>query len=415
MKKVYYKLLFIFLIVFMFFVPKAFATEEPDFSLNSAAAILYDASSGQILYERNSQDKMYPASTTKVLTAIVVMEHCNLEDMITVSQTAIDSVEYGYITANLKAGESFSVQELLNILIVSSANDAALVLAEHVSGSVEDFCKLMNETAVKIGCTNSNFVNPNGVHHENHYSTAYDLALIGNYSLEFDELKNLFKKTYFKLPSTDLYTSDNRIYSTTNELILSGSKNYYRYALGLKTGFTTPAGHCLIGYASKDGLELITVLLNSSTSDNRYLETKMLLDYGFNNFSLKKFASKGNSVETISIKGATKDTKKLNLILDNDILITVNNNLDVSTIKSEIKINDNLKAPIAKDTVMGSVTYTLNGIKYSANLIAENDVKSSYLFLKFILFFIVMFILLVVLKIRKSNLKKKRITMIKRF
>lgn len=370
---------------------------------------------GQILYERDSNKILYPASLTKVLTAIVVMEHCNLEDTVTVNQTAIDGVEYGYITANLKAGETFTVEELLNILVVSSANDAALVLAEHVSGSAEDFCKLMNETAVKIGCKNSNFVNPNGVHNENHYSTAYDLALIGNYSLKFEKLKELFKKTYFKVPATDLYPKENRILSTTNELILSGSTNYYRYAQGLKTGFTTPAGFCLMGYASKDGLELITVLLNCSTSDNRYLETKDLFDYGFNNFSLKKFATKGNSVETVSVKGATKDTEKLNLILDNDIAFTVKNDVDILNIKHEIKINDKIKAPIVKGTILGSVTYTLNGIQYSANLVAENDVKSSHTFLKFMICFIVIFIILIVLKIRKSKLKKKRITMIKRF
>ncbi|MGN1301449.1 MAG: D-alanyl-D-alanine carboxypeptidase family protein [Clostridia bacterium] len=370
---------------------------------------------GQILYERNGNKVLYPASLTKVLTAIVVMEHCNLEDTVTVSQTAIDSVEYGYLTANLQAGETFTVEELLNVLLVYSANDVALVLAEHVSGSVEDFCKLMNETAVKIGCTNSNFINPNGVHHENHYSTAHDLALIGNYSLKFEKLKEIVKKTYFKLPPTDFYARDDRIFSSTNELILSGSTNYYKYAKGLKTGFTTPAGFCLMGYASKDGLELITVLLNCSTSDNRYLETEKLFDYGFSNFSFKKFATKGNSVETVSVKGATKSTKKLNLILDNDINITVNNDLDISTIQSEIKINDKIKAPVAKGTVLGSVTYTLNGIKYSANLIAENDVKSSHMVIKFVVFFLVVFIILVVLKIRKSKLKKKRITMIKRF
>lgn len=370
---------------------------------------------GQILYERNSNQKLYPASLTKVLTSVVVMENCNLDDNVTVNQTALDSVEFGYITANLKAGEIFTVEQLLNILMVSSANDAALILAEHVSGSVENFCKLMNETAIKIGCTNSNFVNPNGVHHENHYSTAHDLTLIAKYSLQFDELKELYKKTYYKLPATDLYQKEDRIFSTTNELILSGSTNYYRYAKGLKTGFTTPAGYCLIGYASKDGLELITVLLNCITSDNRYLETKNLLDYGFKDFSYKKFATKGNSIETVVVKGATNDTKKLNLILDNDITITVKNDLDISTIEREIQTQDKIKAPIAKGTVLGSVTYTVNGIKYSANLVAENDVKSSHMFLKFIIFFMAMFVILVVLKLRKSKLKKKRITMIKRF
>lgn len=370
---------------------------------------------GQTLYERNSDEQLYPASLTKVLTAVVVMEHCNLDDNVTVNQTALDSVEYGYTVINLKAGEVFTVEELLNVLLVSSANDAALVLAEHVSGSVENFVKLMNETATKIGCTNSNFVNPNGVHHENHYSTARDLVKIANYSLQFDKLKELYNTRYYKLRATDLYPKEDRICTTTNELLLSGSNNYYKYAKGLKTGFTTPAGHCLIGYASKDGLELISVLLSGSTSDNRYLETRNLFDYGFSNYSYKKFATKGNSIETVMVKGATKETKKLNLILDNDINITVNNSLDVSTIAKEIKINDKIKAPITKGTVLGSVTYTLNGIKYSANLVAENDVKSAHTLLKFIIFFVVIFVLLVVLKLRKSKLKKKRITMIKRF
>lgn len=370
---------------------------------------------GQILYERNADEKMYPASTTKVLTAIVVMENCNLEDKVTVSKTAINSVESGYITANLKAGEVFTVEQLLNILIVSSANDAALVLAEHISGSVENFCKLMNETASKIGCTNSNFINPNGVHHENHYSTARDLALIGNYSLKFEKLKELYNKTYFSLPVTELYTTDDRRFGTTNELINQNySNNYYKYAIGMKTGHTTPAGYCLMGYAKKDGLELITVLLKSSTSDNRYLETKMLFKYGFDNFSYKKFATKGSCVETISVKGATSDTKKLNLILDNDINVTVNNDLDISTINREIKIYDKIKAPISKGTILGSVTYNLNGKEYVANLIAENDVKSSHTFLKCIIFFIVIFIVLVIVKLRSSKLKRKRITMIKR-
>ena len=235
-----------------------------------------------MLYERNSEEKLYPASLTKVLTAIVVMENSNLENKATVSETALNSVEYGYITSNLKAGEELTIEELLNILIVSSANDVAVVLAENISGSVDNFCALMNQTATKIGCTNSNFINPNGTHNENHYSTAHDLALIGNYALRFDKLKEIFSKTSYTLEQ------DNRTYSTTNEMLLSWNKNYYKYALGMKTGFTTPAGNCLIAYAKRNDLALISVVLNSSTSDNRYLETKMLFDYGFDNFTLKK-------------------------------------------------------------------------------------------------------------------------------
>lgn len=312
---------------------------------------------GQILYERNSNEKLYPASLTKVLTAIVVMENANLDAKATVSQTALNSVEDGYVTSNLKVGEELTIDELLNILIVSSANDVAVVLAENISGSVDNFCALMNQTAAKIGCTNSNFVNPNGTHNENHYSTAHDLALIGNYSLRFDKLKEIYKKTSFTLEQ------DNRTYATTNEMLLSWNSNYYEYVLGIKTGFTTPAGHCLMSYAKKDGLELISVVLNSSTSDNRYLETKMLLDYGFDNFSLKKFANKGDIIQTVSVKGATRKTKKLNLIAEKDLYITVDNELDLSTVKPDTQLVKKIKAPIEKNKILGSVSYTLNRVK----------------------------------------------------
>lgn len=360
MKKIFYKLFFVFILISILLIPRAFAATTPDFSLNSTAAYLFDASSGQILYERNSNEKLYPASLTKVLTAIVVMENAKLDDTVTISESAINSVEFGYLTANLKAGEELTVEQLLNILIISSANDVAVALAEHISGSVENFAVLMNQTATKIGCTNSNFVNPNGTHNENHYSTAHDLCLIGNYSLKFDVLKEIFDKTAFTLPATNVYTEGDRTYTTTNEILLSWNSNYYKYAKGMKTGFTTPAGFCLMAYAEKDDLKLISVVLNSSTSDNRYLETKKILDYGFENFSLKKFANKADIIQTVSVKGATKDTKKLNLILDNDLFITVDNDLDLSTVKPQISINKKIKAPIKEGTVLGSLSYTVN-------------------------------------------------------
>ena len=254
---------------------------------------------GQILYERNSDERLYPASLTKILTAIVVMENADLSQTATISEAALNSVEYGYVTSNLKSGDTLTIEELLNILIVSSANDVAVVLAENISGSVDNFCALMNQTATKIGCTNSNFVNPNGTHNENHYSSAHDLALIGKYALKYDKLKEIFKKTSFTLEGKNI------TYATTNEMLLSWNKNYYENTLGMKTGFTTPAGYCLVSYAQKDGLDLISVVLNSSTSDNRYLETKMLLDYGFNNFEYYKYGNKGDVAKNVAVNKGT--------------------------------------------------------------------------------------------------------------
>lgn len=167
--------------------------------------------------------------------------------------------------------------------------------------------------------------------------------------------------------------------------------------------------------ATKDGLTLISVVLKSSTSDNRYLETKMLLNYGFENFSLKQFAVKGLSIQTVSVKGATRKTKKLNLVLDKDIYIAVPNNMDTNTIKQQVDVPTKIKAPIKENDVIGTVSYNLNGITYKANLVAANDVKASHLLLKFCILFVVLLIFLIVYKLRMSKLKKKRINMIKRF
>ena len=361
---------------------------------------------GQILYDRNASEKLYPASITKVLTAICVIENSNLSDVVQINQSSLDAVEYGYVTSNLKAGTELTVEELLNIMVVSSANDVAIVLADYISGSVENFAILMNETATKIGCKNSNFLNPNGVHNDNHYSTAYDLALIGRYALKYDILKEMFNKKF--------YDKGDIRYATTNELINPNTKNYYKYANGIKTGFTTPAGNCLMAYACKNNLELISVVLKSSSSDNRYLETKMLFDYGFDNFTLKQFASKGNSIQTVFVRGATSKTKKLNLILDSDIYITIPTDLDTSKVTKKIDIPQKLKAPILQGQKIGTISYIINDVTYTANLIAENDVKASHIILKCILFFILLFIILIIYKLRTAKLKKKRINMIKR-
>ena len=151
--------------------------ENDEINIYSPSAILIDQDSGRILYEKNIHEKMYPASLTKVLTAIIVLENCNLEEICTVSYDAVMKVGFGYVTANLQIGEELTVEQLLNLIMVSSSNDASHVLAEHVSGSLEDFAILMNKKAKELGCVDSNFTNPSGAHDENHYSSAYAAIL----------------------------------------------------------------------------------------------------------------------------------------------------------------------------------------------------------------------------------------------
>ena len=266
------------------------ASEEDIPNIESPAAMLMDLNTGKILYEKNINDKMYPASLTKVLTAILTLENCELNEVATVSYDAVMSISSGYVTANLQIGEEVTVEQLLSVLLVGSANDAAVVLAEHISGSVEDFADLMNEKAKEIGCTSSNFLNPYGAHDENHYSTAYDLAIISKYAMQNETFRTLVSTTSYKLPITNKYEKEDRLFTTTNALLMVNNNTradnyYYKYATGIKTGFTTPAKNCLIASANKGNLELLTVVLGAGQNDqglsNRYLDTINLFEYGY--------------------------------------------------------------------------------------------------------------------------------------
>ncbi len=411
--------LFLLLILSSLFAKISFA-EESSPEIYSPCALLMDAKTGKILYEKNINEKMYPASLTKILTAIVVLENCELNDVATVSYDAVMSIKMGYVTANLQIGEELTIEQLLYVLMVGSSNDAAVVLAEHVSGSVEDFAVLMNEKAKEIGCTNTNFVNPNGEHDENHYTTAYDLALMTKYAMKNETFRTLVSTTSYILPVTNKYDRDDRYFTTTNSLLIINNNSrvdnyYYKYAIGVKTGFTTPAGNCLVAAANKADLELITVVLNGGqTSDGlseRYLDTISLFEYGYNNYSLKQVATSGGTVQTVNIKGATRDTKKLDVVSSDDIYVLIKQEDKQNAVLPEITLNENLKAPLKKGDIVGTVKYTALGIDYTANLLADNDVKKSHWVIRFILYIFILIICFIYLRLR--SMKKKKLKKLK--
>ena len=408
-------LLLILNVLFSFFV-KADEVANPDIS--SPAALLMDTASGKVLYEKNMNEKRYPASLTKVMTAIVVLENCSLSDIATVSYDSVMSLSSGYVTANLQIGEELTVEQLLYVLMVGSSNDAAIVLAEHVSGSIEAFAELMNQKAKEIGCTSTNFVNPNGVHDENHYSTAYDLAIIARYAMQNETFRTLVSTTSYKLPITNKYDREDRVFTTTNSLLLvnnnSRSDNYYyKYATGIKTGFTTPAGNCLIASADKNGLELITVVLGAGqTSEGlseRYIDTKNLFEYGYDTYTLREVIKSSGVVQTTTISNATRDTKKLDAVVANDISVLIKQADKNSALLPEVKLSDNLKAPINKGDVIGTVSYTVEGITYTENLLANSNVKKSRAFIRFIEITFVLFLCWLYLKSKQRKKKNKRL------
>lgn len=415
----YIKKLIFSLLIILFFL---FNNEiSYGIQINSGAALLVETSTDRVLYEKNSTKRMYPASVTKILTAILVLEKCNLDDTVTVSYNAVHSIPTGYVNANLQPGEVFTIRDLLNVLMVRSANDVAVALAEHIAGSVEAFSDMMNTRAKELGCTDTHFVNPNGIHNDNHYTTAYDLYLMAKHGMQNEIFRKIVSQTSCKLPATDKYPNDDRISQTTNELIkINNSERpdnyYYKYATGIKTGFTTEAKNCLVASSCRDNLEFISVILSAGTLENglsaRYLDTINLLDYGYDNFTITKIKEANSIVNTVEVDKATKETKNLNLLIQDEITVINNKTTDaVNTIPS-IEFNESLQAPIAKGDVVGTITYKIDDIEYSSKLLAsENVVRINYIGFYLLFGGIILLVFAIVImpkRHRKKNYRKQR-------
>ncbi len=352
--------------------------EKPD--LVSEAAILMDTKTEKVLYSKNKNKKMYPASTTKIVTAILTLENCNLEDVVTVSYDTVMSIPEGYSSASLQIGEQLTVEQLLKLLLVHSANDAANALAEHVGGSVESFVSMMNTKVHELGLSHTHFTNAFGMHDENHYTTAQDLAMIMKYCMKNEDFRKLAGSASCAIPATNKY--DIRKYNSTNELILPNNKNYYPFLTSGKTGYTSQAGDCLVSCSYQDDLELICVILGGKTINDvstRFSETKALYEYGYDNYSIKTIVNTNDIVTQIEIPNGTKNTKKLDLLANDTIRTLLENNLSLDKLPVEIKLKQDIKAPIEQGSPLGSISYTMDGTEYKTELIASHSVEESKL------------------------------------
>lgn len=404
------------LLLFLFtYSQQVFAqTAKPE--VTSESAILVDNYTGTVIYEKNIDEKMYPASTTKILTAILAIENCSLTDTATASYDAIMSVPNGYSVGAIQVGEKLSIENLLEVLLVHSANDAANVLGEHVGGSIDSFASIMNTKALEIGCKNSHFVNPSGKHDDNHYTTARDLALIMQYCMKNDTFRRISSMRSCTLPATD--KSAERTFKTTVEILIPDSRDvpynyYYPYAIAGKTGFTTEAKNCLVSVSKKDDLELTSVILGSDKTPEgysaRFLETKAIYNYGFDNYAIKQLAHTGDIVDKIDVPLATPETKELNLSLAEDILVFCKKDEDLSKITPEISLYDNIKAPLAEGSELGTITYTVEGVTYSTKLLSANRVEKSPIITYAILIcsiIVIIFIIILVIILTKTKKDK---------
>lgn len=408
MKKYIGKILILTLVIILSLQIKIFAKEIDESEIEGITApnvMLMQTDTGKILYEKNIDEKIYPASITKLMTAILVIENCELDEIVTVSENAVTSVPSGYVNANLQVGEELTVENLLYVMLIPSANDAANALAEHVAGSIESFASMMNTKAKELGCTGSNFTNPSGLHEEEHYTTVKDLSLIAREAISNTTIRKIIGTTNYSLLKTNKYTKTDRKFTTTNYMKRKELSKYYcDYCIGGKTGYTGEAKNCVVEFAKKDGIELTAIVMGESSKvkGQKFLEAKQLFDYVYNNYENKNIVTAHELYETIKIPNGTKDTKNLNVIYKDNIKILERKDINVDNIDKVVEYTKK-KAPIQKGEVIGNIKYAYEGIEYKTNLIAEENVEESSTLRKLLIILLIVLFIYIIYNYKKSN------------
>lgn len=362
------KKLIIFFILFVIFIPKVNAEELLE---NAKSGILIENSTGEILFEKNANEKLAVASLTKMMVQIIVLENIEAgkikwNDVVVASSNASGM---GGTQIWLSTGEKMTVEDLFKGMSIVSANDATVALAEHVAGSEENFVKLMNEKAKSLGLKNTNFVNCTGLDEKDHYSSAYDLSIIAKELLTHKEILRFSSvyEDYIRINTPNKYWLVN-----TNKLV-----RFYEGADGLKTGFTDDALYTMAVTAKRDNLRLIAIVLGEEESKVRNNETMNLLNYGFDNYKIDLLKKEGEVVDTVKINKGNRDS--VDILLKEDLSI-LSKKIDKNVkYDYEIKLDD-IKLPIKKNQIVGKINLLSdNNILKSVDLITDNDVsKISY-------------------------------------
>ncbi len=254
-------------------------------NIYSESGIVMDMDSGAILYAKKIDDQHYPASITKILTALVALENSQLTERVKFTQNCIDFLEYGDAHIGMKVGEEISMEDALYGMLLASANEVSYAIANSVNGGYDNFINMMNEKATELGGTNSHFVNANGLHDDEHYTSAHDMALIGSAAFKYEEFRKITGTRQYTIGPTAL-TSESRTFQQNHKMLFQGNRNYYEYCVGGKTGYTDQALTTLVTFATKDDKNLVAVTLRvHGGGQNAYVDTREMLDYAFANFS----------------------------------------------------------------------------------------------------------------------------------
>lgn len=338
-------------------------------SISAESAILIDSKTGRIMYSLNPDVKRPMASTTKIMTALLAIEHGDLDSIVKVKDNAV-GVEGSSIY--LEKNEEILLKDLIYGLMLRSGNDAAVAIAEHISGSVDKFVNLMNKKARSIGANNTSFVNPHGLHDSNHYSTAYDLAIITREAMKLDFFREVAKtKTWVASRNINQY------FSNKNDVIWQ-----YEGGDGVKIGYTKASGRCLVASATRDEIQLIAVVINDG---NWFNDCYRMLDFGFENYKPALLLSKGQFLKKIEILDG--DRGYINLLCEDDLIIPLKDD-EKEKIKIVLNLSDSITAPVYRGQKLGSIQVFLEGkLLYTAEIkskfeLSKRSPKSN--FIKFI-------------------------------
>lgn len=319
-------------------------------SINARSAIVMDFETGAVLYQKNAFRKRPMASTTKIMTAIIALENCDLNEDVVISQKAANM---GGSSMGIRAGSVVKMNDLLHGMLICSGNDAAVAIAEHIGGSIEGFSELMNKKALEIGAFSTSFSNPHGLDEDDHYTTAYDLAKITRYALKIPEFNDIVKKKEFFF--------EGRTLKSTNEML-----SLYAGADGVKTGYTGLAGRCLVTSATRNGMRLISVVLFCDTKNLRTSSSTKILDYSFAEYDRVNLLDKGTVMGTIKVN-RSRTAQEINLTVAEDLTAVLKHN-QKDMLFTRVSIPKQVTAPVKKGSIMGTVS-----IYHGDRIIAETS------------------------------------------
>ncbi len=354
---------------------------KDEISITAQSAAVLDVRTGVVLFDKDMHKKLFPASITKIMTALLTIEYVeerggDYSERIIMSENAVFNLEPNSSNIAMDVDETLSIEDALYALMLASANEVAMGLAEHVAGTTEQFAARMNEKAKALGCLNTNFTNPHGLHNENHYTTAYDMALIMKEAIKYDKFVKLASTPTYEIPVREKHEEVLPI-KNTNQTIAVGSQYYVPEVVGGKTGFTDEAGYTLVTYGKNGDAEIVCSVMHDERYQN-YVDTKILYNYTFPLYKQSSLLQKGDRLKTVEVLyqaeggGTGLTCGSVYAVAGEDVLSLIPNVIDKEKVEKEIIIPETVYAPVAKGDVIGKVAMKYEGVK-----IAEGDLIAS--------------------------------------